>query len=67
VRETNDNHNSSEAGSLYLFWVAPRLRTASPAEADGSLFREGPVPLVDMEVSYREAGAVLSFVTRRVT
>ena len=26
--------------------VAPRLRTASPAEADGSFFREGPVPSV---------------------
>lgn len=29
-----------------LLVVAPRLRTASPAEADGSLPREGPVPLV---------------------
>jgi hypothetical protein len=27
--------------------VAPRLRTASPAEADGSFPREGPVPSVD--------------------
>ena len=27
--------------------VAPRLRTAPPAEADGSFPREGPVPSVD--------------------
>ena len=26
--------------------MAPRLRTASPTEADGSFFQEGPVPSV---------------------
>ena len=43
---TDDHNRVTEAGFFSLLRVAPRLRTASPAEADSSLHREGPVSSV---------------------
>lgn len=40
----NKRCRNREAGLFLPARVAPRLRTASPAEADGSFFREGPSP-----------------------
>ena len=42
--QVNVDRNVLEAGSFCV--GMPRLRTASPAEVDGSLLSEGPVPSV---------------------
>jgi hypothetical protein len=41
-----DDHSKVTEAGFFSIRVAPRLRTASPAEADSSLHREGPVSSV---------------------
>ena len=59
VMETNDNSNSSEAGSLPV-WVAPRLRTALPLRQTGLSLGRDLSPRWAADGAHKKVGAVLS-------